>query len=844
MEDAGPPREGRVDRFLAALARAQVARPGGFIAVALLIAAISFPVIVGALPGVDGLTLESSFTALLPESAQSVQDLEEVQRRSGGTAAMILAFRADDLVALRALLREVAPRIAAREDLSVDDVDWNVGDFTAFVREHRHLYADLADLRALRDALEDRIAYEEERHGPWNLGLDDGPSEAPPDPRPLLERMETRAADARRRAEERYPEGFFQHPDEPVLMMIVHTRIRGGNTERVNALEDALREIVDQAAPAGRVPGLEVLYGGTLIEVRNETASLVAAVRNATLLTIALVALAIFVFFLRVRPIPLLALVLLPPVLATFALAELTVDYLTASSAFLSSIVVGNGINPNVLWLARYFEARRQGEPIEAAATHGSVGTWRGTLTAATAAGAAYGSLVITDFRGFRDFGIIGGIGMILCWIAAYALLPALAAAFERLRPLRFRGDRTYRGVYGVLFVRLGMGRPRTVLAASILATVLSVGLVGRAVALGPFERDFRNLRSVRDPSSEASRVLDAGRATFRSDLMTGSGMLVLADDRAQAQRFAEDLEALREDFPRAYGVVRSVEQLLPADQELKLPVLAELRELMLEVRPRLDADAQARLDEELPPEILTPLTPADLPRSVARPFTERGGERGRIIAVEHHRERANWDGGYLVEWAGAVRQLRAEGEDEPPPIAGTATVFADLTQTVFEDGPRTVFVSFLATVVLLLVTFRRTGHERCRDAAGPPRRHPVDGRGDGGPGDAPQLPELRRLPHHLRQRRRLRRQHHAALRRGEGAGPGGVGGDPRSRGGHRRRGHPLQSHHDHRLHVAVHQREPRAEQLRAGHGDQRGDLSRRGAVDAPRRGRAAGAPA
>ena len=38
----------------------------------------------------------------------------------------------------------------------------------------------------------------------------------------------------------------------------------------------------------------------------------------------------------------------------------------------------------------------------------------------------AYGSLVITDFRGFKHFGLIGGAGMVLCWIATYLFLPAL----------------------------------------------------------------------------------------------------------------------------------------------------------------------------------------------------------------------------------------------------------------------------------------------------------------------------------------------------------------------------------------------------------------------------------
>ena len=43
------------------------------------------------------------------------------------------------------------------------------------------------------------------------------------------------------------------------------------------------------------------------------------------------------------------------------------VDRLNSSTGFLGSIVVGNGINYGVIWLARYVAARRRALPLEAA---------------------------------------------------------------------------------------------------------------------------------------------------------------------------------------------------------------------------------------------------------------------------------------------------------------------------------------------------------------------------------------------------------------------------------------------------------------------------------------------
>ncbi|MEQ8888931.1 MAG: MMPL family transporter, partial [Sandaracinaceae bacterium] len=535
MADRDPqaPNDAPRPSFAERLARAQLEGPWRFVAAAFLLGLAALPVIIG-VPGLtDGLTLNSDFTALLPRSAPSVRDMDEIQERFGGQQALMMTVEADDQESLHAFVRQLAPRIEAMEARKVVAVDWNLSSFEEFVEENRHLYADLEDLEEIRDALQARLDYERATANPFYIDLGEEP---PPDPRETIERIEGDAESARNEMRERYPGGFFQHPDRTLVLLVVHTRIRGGETAETQALVDAIDAEVADIDPGGEVEGLAVRYGGTLIEVRDETDSLVAAVRNATLLTIALVMLAIYVFFLRVRPIPLLSLALIPPVLMTFGFAELFVDYLNASSAFLSSIVVGNGINPNVIWLARYFELRRDGKGVYASVLASHRGTWKGTLTASLAAGVAYGSLMSTDYRGFRDFGIVGGIGMVLCWVAAYSLLPALAVAFERFRPLEFNRTKNHKGFYGVLFAKIALGHPRTVLVTSLVLTVAAAGMVGFAIMQDPLEYDFRNLRSERDPGSDVEYVREASLPIL-DETKVGSALAVLAASREEAQR-------------------------------------------------------------------------------------------------------------------------------------------------------------------------------------------------------------------------------------------------------------------------------------------------------------------
>ncbi len=695
------------EAFPERLARWHEEHPLRFVLGALLLAAVSLPLIFGFRGIVDGLTLNSDFQALLPESSQSVRDLDEIQSRFGGQQAMTLVLEAPNEAQLHAFTRQLARRVEGLREEKVVAIDWNVSDFATFVETNRHLYADIEDLTAIRDALQERMDYERERANPFFIDLDE---EEPPDPSAVIQRIEREARQERDRAEERFPEGFLQHPDRTLVLMVIHTTVRGGDLNDTERLLASIDREIASLHPERTAPGLRVYRGGTLVDVRQETTELISAVRDATLLTIALVMVAIYVFFLRFRPIPLLSLALIPPVLVTFGVAELSVNYLNASSAFLSSIVVGNGINPKVIWLSRYFEERRAGKDVRASLIESHRGTWKGTLTASLAAGVAYGSLISTDFRGFRDFGLVGGSGMVFCWLAAYLLLPALTVLFERIRPLTFKPTSAKKGFYGVLFARVALRSSKSVLLVSLVITLVTGGLVAWAFANDPMEYDFRRLRAERDPDAENEQVLQFSQAIM-TETLSGSALAVLAPSREEAQRFRRRLEENRDRFPRAYGEIRTIDDLLPKDQEAKLPLLSELRRLMLEIRPHVSADLQRLIDEQLPPENPVALQPDDLPRSVARPYTERDGTRGRLLFVESHPDFSSWDGVYLGRWAEAARSLRIEGTNRVPPVAGTGVVFSDLMQTVWRDGPRAVGVAFLATVILLILTFREQQH-------------------------------------------------------------------------------------------------------------------------------------
>ena len=67
-------------------------------------------------------------------------------------------------------------------------------------------------------------------------------------------------------------------------------------------------------------------------------------------------------------------------VLATFAFARLSIGYLNLATAFLSSIVIGNGINVGILVTARYLEELRAGKSTSEALAAGIERTIAGKI--------------------------------------------------------------------------------------------------------------------------------------------------------------------------------------------------------------------------------------------------------------------------------------------------------------------------------------------------------------------------------------------------------------------------------------------------------------------------------
>jgi predicted RND superfamily exporter protein len=658
--------------------------------------------------------LRPDLAELLPANSRSARDLDTITRRVGGFAEASIILSGADPMTLALFADDLAGKLEEAPKDLVRWVEYRVDEVTDFYRPRVLLFASREELTGLLSVLRARIAWEEASA----RGKATGPA---PDVEGRLEALKA----GRKDLLGRFPDGYVmgtvpgRKAGETITALAMLVRMGGdpGEYARVVALDRLLKKAVADLAPAKYAPGLQVAYGGYVASNMMEHDALAEDLVWATLAVILAVALAIAVYNRTWRAVPAIGIPLFAGTFATFGVAELAIGHLNSNTAFLGSIVIGNGINVGLIFFARYLEERRRGRPAPEAMEVAVETTWLATLTAALAAGVAYGSLLSTDFRGFNQFGLIGLVGMAFSWLFAYGLTPSLTLAWEARRPMVQPGERPARPVFTHLVSLAVEHRPRTTAIVAVALSLASVALVVR-FANDPIEYDFRKLR-------DQAALVEGGPAWWdaRVDAIFGQHLtptVLLARDEAEARRVGEALEAHRQATPATtLGSVLSVAGFVPEGQAEKLPLLRELRALATPAHLAfLPFEQQQLVRAVLPPVDLKPFGVVDLPPSVRRQLTEVDGRVGTPVLVYPAAAMDVWDGRDVIRYADELRSIELPRADLPQ--ASSMLVFADVLAAIRQDGPRATALSLLGVVALVLVAFgagRHGGGGGLRDA-------------------------------------------------------------------------------------------------------------------------------
>ena len=656
------------------------------------------------------LTLRTRYDALLPDSAPSVQELRRLEQRAPSGQTVLIVLEGTDRATLRRFGDALVPQLLALGPDAITSAEDGVQSLRSFLAPRLGLFLDRPALEQLRQDVGARWDYEVARE--TGAALDD---EAPPLSWTAIEDRLPRTLGAGGGSEDgdRFPDGYYENRGGDALVVLARSPVHGGDLARGRRVFGDVRGVVERvrAADAERST-VRVSYAGELPTGLREYGVITQDLLGVGATGIALVLAAVLLYFLRLRALVVMAITITVGLTWTFGLTQLAIGHLNVATSFLVSIVAGNGINVGILYQARYFEERRRGLA-PAVAIHRAVdATWMPTAIAALASAASYASLLITDFRAFRDFGFIAATGMLVCWVVKTLMVPPLLVVLDGDAPA-VPSARLARGAmaYGRPFAWLVSRAPELLFVTGVVVAVGGAVAAVRFVRQDPMEYDLRKTEVDRTESDE----LHHAWAVAHEVLGAAQGGLAIATDAPEEAAALEDaLRARWREAPsdrKPFVAVHGLADLVAPDQDAKIPALLSIGDYVERARTRgaIDDAEWARLREVVPPADLRAYGLSDLPASVVERFTDSRGVRGAVVYIESD-PRSGDDLRSLVRFADAFRETRlASGKVVRG--SGGPVILADMLRAVVRDVPRSIALSVALTLVTVLLAVRRTPH-------------------------------------------------------------------------------------------------------------------------------------
>jgi uncharacterized protein len=639
--------------------------------------------------------IEAGLQELLPPTAPSVRALTKLHALVGGKSHVAVIAQSPNRLANERFISLFAERIQAAHFPEVKSVEGNVKAERAWLLRRAPLLMPSADFQRLVARFDEAIRVEKLRRNPLRLDL--GEDEEPPhmDWKSIESEFDTAT-----RTEDRFPSGYVETPDGKLVVAIIW--LQGSEVDLAPAarLMDDIQRQISSLRP--EFPTVEVAFNGEVPNLVEEHAAILADLSASSIFVAVLVGACISIYFRSVRAVLTAVLVLVPGLLFSFGLGRLAVGGLNSNTAFLGTIIAGNGINYPLLFLAYYRAAPKKlsmADALRLAARQ----ALPGTLGAALAASVAYGGLAASDFRGFSQFGIIGGMGMATVWLFTYVGTPIFVAL---LKPPRRAAPSTR--VQEALHSFFSKRRLARSLASSFVAVLLVLSAVGvvRALHSGVYEMDLQVLRN------QESLSVGSGSWDARMNEVFGvwlNPVVALADDPAQREPAAAALRrAFAERDPGGIQSVETIEKFVPTlpAQSARLRDLARLASTVRRIpEAEIPEHLRQNVHDWFSPASLEPISLTEVPEGLLSAFREVSGRVDRVALVYPSIHVNYNDGRNLARFADVVRSAQLP----PDVIVGGGFLFmADILRLVRDQALHVVLVVAALVCALLLLLFAK----------------------------------------------------------------------------------------------------------------------------------------
>ncbi len=682
------------------------------------------------------LTINSNQLDLISQDLQEVKDVKRVIDMVGGAGHLIMAFRGDDLAQLKKVTDDIG-EMFQKDKENVRSVTWKLP--VEFIQQNMVLFIKTEDLIEGKKRINAYLTDQLRRNNPFYMEL----KKTEPVKLDLTDLIDKYS----RVGKKSIRDDFNLSDDGKVVLMLVKPMWDSNELGKTKAYLDKLsadlakysadntrgvklKELYLSPAADGSwapTPKGEVTYGftGSYKTTVDDSFAITESLDDVVLLALGAIALITLLFFRKLAPTILVISGTALGTVLTMGFAKITVGQLNMITGILGGILMGFGVDYGIHFVFRTRIELGAGKRYDQAIFDALVNAGRPAFVAAVVTAGSFFVLLVSEFRGFSQFGLLAGFGTILIGFTLFSWSPAWLSLLGRRwpeLPAKLIGTMTPpKSMNEGGEIRIP--RPALVLSICVLFVVL---LCSFAVPWSPVEL----------PKDRAPTLVERLRSGVRFNYNTRALMpddyhsVTLQDEVNQRFKisadpiavYTKDLAGAREVFDH---IAKHPEKYTTVDQVVSIFSFEPKHDVAVANRKVLD-EWKAELEAKeinvssLPPEVqdkaalfkkildVQPFTVNELPANYQEPFKNIASaapeNQGWLTFIYPGVDL--WDGKRMIEFADQTTVITTDN-GHVYRAAGLPVLYAKLANIVLWDGKVTVLLTTLWILAMHFLDFR-----------------------------------------------------------------------------------------------------------------------------------------
>jgi uncharacterized protein len=663
------------------------------------------------------LDIESDYSKLIPEDYDSVIALEKVRARVGGEGSDVaVGIVSPSLEATKKFADDLIPRAMKLRRGDSPDTYLATVEYmreTEYLKDNALYFATNDEISTILEYLDEEIEKNSLEVNPFFIDFDD---EEDTEESGLNEKVEEFRDLYDWLVGDEYP----IHDDGTSMTLRFFPSGSQTNVRYIKALYADMETLIAEMDPKSYHPDMEIVLAGRLMHrvvqieaIRDDVAKTFGAGVSAVLLITVLYFLYksyvakhgwkfnMRYFWAQIIRLPVLILIIgLPLAMGlswTFGLAYSIIGNLNLMTSTLALLLFGLGIDFGIHFYGRYSEERGNGKSINDAMENTFLSTGKAIMIGATTTSVALFILVFADFRGFSEFGLIAGTGIVFAVIGMVFIQPAILVAFEKT-PLLNLDAKVEKMDVDVKGGRVPFHR--TILVFGSVIMVLALVFINQI----KFEYNFNNL-DPQYPEYAAKKAVVDGKSSSR---IGSNPAYIVADTQEEALKIAASLRerlstdttittvkeviTLQERFPLdETSVTHRLERISQVREKLQNTFIRESDSEDID-RLRRASGTTEQIDIENVPDYLKDL------------FTDRDGHVGTFVII--YPSVSLSDGRVSMQFARDIGTIVTE-DGNVYHAGSTSLVAADMMRLMLEESPYMVIAVVILVIFVVLSYFR-----------------------------------------------------------------------------------------------------------------------------------------